>query len=63
MIQPPRLSEILDRQVALMRAMGGAELVRGYSREEMSLARDRIALAIGRAAERATWRPCSRTPA
>jgi hypothetical protein len=61
MIQPPPLQDVLDRQVALMRAMGGPELVRGYSRAEMSLARDRIALAIGRAAERATWRPLPRT--
>lgn len=50
----------LARQVRLLQAMGGPIPVPGYTAEEMSLARDKIAAVLGRAAARATWRPFER---
>lgn len=41
---------VLARQVDLLRSMGGADAVRGYSADEKAAARDRIASALGRAA-------------
>lgn len=50
----------LARQVRLLQAMGGPSPVPGYSSEEMSRIRDRVAAVLVRTSERATWRPFER---
>lgn len=60
MTLPPPAPDNLQRQVALLRAMGGPDPVPGYTAEEMSRAQDRISLVFRRVAIRETTRPFER---